>query len=209
MTATPDQSPPIDSRQAIVHEAIAHEAIAPKAIVPKAMPRTQKILAKDAPRGEIIDTLLLKFDDRRKQHGFVFGGKGTCIELDFPAPPRLRTDDLLVLDDGRLAEVVADIEPVVEVRAKDFAAMARLVLALGNRHVPVQIFANRIRLQKLPEIVALLAEHGLDAIEVAAPFEPDDGAHGHGHDHGHDHGHHHEHDHHHGHEHSHGHDHQG
>ncbi len=177
------------------------------------MPRAQKVIAKDgpnratsharlkapleAPVGEVVDTLLLKFDDRCKQQGFVFGGKGTCVEFDFPAPPCLRTDDLVVLDDGKLAEVVADIEPVIEVRGKDFAAVARLVLALGNRHVPVQVLANRIRLQKRPEIEALVAEHGLAAIEMAAPFEPDDGPRGHEHDHGH--GHRHDHDHHDGH----------
>jgi urease accessory protein len=142
--------------------------------------------------------VLLKFDDRCKQQGFVFGGKGTCIEFDFPAPPRLRTDDLLVLDNGKLAEVVADIEPVIEVRAKEFAAVARLILALGNRHMPVQVLANRIRLLKRPEIEALLAEHGLAGIEMAAPFEPDDGPHEHQHDHQHGHGH----DHHHGHAHA-------
>jgi urease accessory protein len=166
------------------------------------VPRTQKVLAKGAstgaplvaPLGEIVDTLLLKFDDRRKQQGFAFGGKGTRIEFDFPAPPRLHTDDLLVLDDGKLVEVVADIEPVLEVRAKDFAAMARLVLALGNRHVPVQILANRIRVQKRPEIELLVAEHGLEGIEMAAPFEPDDGAQGHGHHHKHGHEHRHGHE---------------
>jgi urease accessory protein len=166
------------------------------------VPRTQQVLAKGvpsgAPLGEIVDTLLLKFDDRRKQQGFVFGGKGTCVEFDFPTPPCLRTDDLLVLDDGRLVEVVADIEPVLEVRAKDFAAMARLVLALGNRHVPVQILANRIRLQKRPEVELLVAEQGLETVEMTAPFEPADGPHAHTHDHAH--GHHDDH-HHHGHEH--------
>jgi len=83
------------------------------------MPRTQRILGPGEPRGEIADTLLLKFDDRCRQQGFAFGGKGTCVEFDFPAPPRLRTDDLLVLDDGRLAEVVADAEPVLEVSAHE------------------------------------------------------------------------------------------
>jgi urease accessory protein len=169
------------------------------------MPRTQKILAKggpigaplEAPFGEIVDMLLLKFEDRRRQQGFVFGGKGTCVEFDFQAPPCLHTDDLLVLDDGKLVEVVADIEPVLEVRAKDFAAMARLILTLGNRHVPVQILANRIRVRKVPEIAELVAGSGLAAVEVMAPFEPDEGAHGH------DHGHHHDHDHLHGRDHEH------
>jgi urease accessory protein len=172
------------------------------------MPRTQKVLRSGDQRpGEIIDTLLLKFEDRIKQQGFVFGGRGTCIEFDFPAPPLLRTDDLLVLDDGHLVEVVADVEPVLEVREKDFAKAARLVLALGNRHVPVQILANRLRLLPDPELARFLRERGFQPAMVTAPFEPEDGS-AHGHDHGHHHeherGHHHDHEHH---AHDHGHDH--
>jgi len=167
------------------------------------MPRTQKILASGGPRGDIIDTLLLKFADRRKQQGFVFGGKGTCVEFDFPSAPQLRTDDLLVLDDGTLAEVVADVEPLLEVREKDFVKVARLILTLGSRHVPVQILPNRIRVLATPELETLLAERGITPTQVSAPFEPDDA---HGHDH-HDHGHHHHHDHGH-HDHGHHHDHE-
>jgi urease accessory protein len=172
------------------------------------MPRTQKVVRPGETKGDIIDTVLLRYEDRIKQQGFVFGGKGTCVEFDFPAPPLLRTDDLLVLDDGRLIEVVAEVEPVLEVREKDFAKGARLVLALGNRHVPVQILANRLRVPDMPEIALLLKERGFKPQTVTAPFEPDDGdtaahehAHHHGHDHhghGHDdhHDHHHDHDHH-------------
>jgi urease accessory protein len=174
------------------------------------MPRTQKVLRSgDRRPGEIVDTLLLKFEDRVKQQGFMFGGKGTCIEFDFPDPPLLRTDDLLVLDDGQLVEVVADVEPVLEVREKDFAKAARLVLALGNRHVPIQILANRLRLLPDPELAQFLRERGFQPAMVTAPFEPEDGS-AHGHDHGrhdHDHGHHHDHDHH-GHDHGHAHDHE-
>ncbi len=173
------------------------------------MPRAQKVVRPGQTSGEIIDTVLLKYEDRSKQQGFVFGAKGTCIEFDFAAPPLLRTDDLLALDDGRLVEVVADVEPVLEVREKDFVRAARLVLALGNRHVPVQILANRLRVPADPGVAALLKEYGFAAAVVTAPFEPEgDGSH---HDHGHQHGHHahdhhdHQHDHDHDHGHSHGH----
>jgi urease accessory protein len=170
------------------------------------MPRTQKVVRPGKATGSIIDTVLLKYEDRIKQQGFVFGGKGTCVEFDFAAPPLLRTDDLLVLDDGGLIEVVAEVEPVLEVSEKDFTKAARLVLALGNRHVPVQIFANRLRVPDTPETALLLRERGFIAQTVTAPFEPDDGdtaAHEHAHHHGHDHHHGHGHDHHdhHGHEH--------
>jgi urease accessory protein len=179
------------------------------------MPRTQKAVRRGETTGDIIETVLLKYEDRIKQQGFVFGGKGTCVEFDFPAPPLLCTDDLLVLDDGRLIEVVAEVEAVLEVREKDFAKAARLVLALGNRHVPLQILANRLRVPDTPEIALLLQERGFKPQAVTAPFEPDDGdtpAHEHAHHHhhhGHDHhhGHHHDHDHH-GHDHGH-HDHHG
>jgi urease accessory protein len=173
------------------------------------MPRTQKVVRPGEATGDVIDTVLLKYEDRIKQQGFVFGGKGTCVEFDFPAPPLLRTDDLLLLDDGRLIEVVAEVEPVLEVREKDFATAARLVLAFGNRHVPVQILANRLRVPDTPEVAALLKERGFKPQAVTAPFEPDDGdtpAHEHAHHHGHDHDHGHHHDHH---DHHHGHDHHG
>ena len=185
------------------------------------MPRTQKTIRPgDTSAGEVVDTLLLKFADRTKQHGFVFGGKGTCVELDFPVPTLLRTDDRLVLDDGCLVEVVADAEPVLEVREKDFARAASLLLALGNRHVPVQILANRLRVLADPATALLLDERGFKPAAVMAPFEPDDGgahehdhAHAHGHDHDHSHEHHHGHDHGqhdgHGHDHGHHHDHSG
>ena len=118
------------------------------------MPRTQKVVRSAEATGDIVDTVLLKYEDRIKQQGFVFGGKGTCVEFDFAAPPLLRTDDLLLLDDGRLIEVVAEVEPVLEVREKDFATAARLILAFGNRHVPVQILANRLR-QQCAKLAAL------------------------------------------------------
>jgi urease accessory protein len=163
------------------------------------MPRTQKVVRPGETTGEIIDTVLLKYEDRIKQQGFVFGGKGTCVEFDFPAPPLLRTNDLLLLDDGQLIEVVAEVEQVLEVREKDFAKGARLVLALGNRHVPVQILANRLRVPETPDVALLLEERGFEPQTVTAPFEPDDGdtpAHEHAHHHGHDHHHGHHHDHH-------------
>ena len=174
------------------------------------MPRTQTVLARGLRHGDIADTLLLNFADRRKQQGFVFGGKGTCIQFDFPEPPRLRTDDLLVLDDGTLVEVVADAEPLLELRVTDFAALARLVWVLGNRHLPVQVLTNRIRVLGTAQMEALLAERGLAATPITAPFEPDDAdmlapAHEHAHMDHHHHdphgndaaGHHHHHHHHH------------
>jgi urease accessory protein len=128
------------------------------------------------------------------------------VELDFAEPVRLRTDDALVLDDGGLIEVVAEPEPLVEVRAADLPSLARLAWHLGDRHVPVQVFERKLRLKRDPAIEAMLASLGAKVTAIEAPFEPEGGAYevaadGHHHHHGHGDDHHHDHDHAHGHSH--------
>ncbi len=180
------------------------------------MPRTTKVLrAGEARPAPAVDTLMLDYDQRQATQGFFFTGKGTCIEFDFAEPPALATDDAVVLDDGGLIEVVADSEPVIEARIGDPVALARLAWRLGDGHVPVQIFANRVRLRRTAQVEALLAGIASKITPLTAPFEPDVRAsahahdhHHHGHDHAHGHGHDHDHGHHHhGHDHEHGHDH--
>jgi urease accessory protein len=159
------------------------------------MPRAIKILAASQRGNEpIADMLLLNLDQRRSHSGHVFTGSGMCIELDLEAPVWLRTDDALVLEDGRLIEIVAEAEPLLEVRATDLPALARIAWALGDRHVPVQIIGNRLRLRRDPTVRAVLGNLAAKVTDIEAPFDPEGGAYSaaagdHGHDHQHDHGH--------------------
>jgi urease accessory protein len=155
-----------------------------------------------APGGSrVIDTVILTPEQRRAPRGSVMGVKGTRVTFDLGEPVALRAGDLLQLDDGNLIEVVAEPEPLIEARAKDLTALARLAWHLGDRHVPVQLFANRLRVRRDPAIEALLARLGAKVVAIEAPFDPEGGAyvasaHAH-HHHGHDHDHrHHDHDHH-------------
>jgi urease accessory protein len=138
------------------------------------MPRVKELLPGREPRGEIADTLILNAEQRRMQRGFVFGGKGTCVEFDFAEPVVLRTDDVLLLDDGSVVEVVAQAEALIEVRA-DVAVLARLAWMLGDRHVPVEILPNRIRLRRDPALEPLLTAAGGRVAMIEAPFEPEGG----------------------------------
>jgi urease accessory protein len=159
------------------------------------MPRTTRVLpaaARDG--GRIVDTLILSFAQRQVQRGFLFGINGACIELDFAEPARLRMDDALLLDDGGLVEVVAEAEPLFEVRVAEPAALARLAWHLGGRHVPVEVKPNRLRVCRTSEVAALLQALGAKFVEIEAPFEPEDSAGpAAGADHPHDHDHHHHH----------------
>jgi urease accessory protein len=146
----------------------------------------------------VVDTVILDYAQRSAQKGTVAGVKGGTFEIDLHQPARLRTDDLLVLDDGGLVEVVAAPEPLIEARAADVAGLSRLAWHLGDRHVPVQVLPNRIRARRDPAIEALLASLGAKVVEIEAPFEPEGGAYGQHHAHD-DHDHHHDGHHHHGH----------
>lgn len=177
------------------------------------MPRAIKVLKGGEARGRIVDTLILNSEQRRMQRGNVTGEKGASIAFDFAAPVALRTDDALLLDNGDAVEVVASAEPLIEVRG-DIPTLSKVAHALGDRHLPVQILTNRIRLQRADGVAALVAALGGRVTEIEAPFEPEGGAYAiaasddHHHAHGHDHSHcghdHQDHDHHH-HEHGHSH----
>jgi urease accessory protein len=173
------------------------------------MPRATRVVSRAHRHdGAVVDTVILNYGQRSAQKVTVTGVKVGTIEIDLPAPARLRTDDLLVLEDGTLVEVVAAPEPLIEARATDFSALARLAWHLGDRHVPVEMLPNRIRARRDQAIENLLKTLGAKVALIEAPFEPEGGAyesaHGHGHPH---HDHDHAHNHHHGHSHGHGHHH--
>jgi urease accessory protein len=161
------------------------------------MPRATIVLAAaerhDRP---VIDTVILDYAQRSAQKITVTGVKGGAFEIDLRQPARLRTDDVLVLEDGSLVEVVAAPEPLIEARAADVAALSRLAWHLGDRHVPVQVLPNRIRARREPAVETLLKSLGAKVAMIEAPFEPEGGAYAlSGHDHAH-HDHDHAHDHH-------------
>jgi urease accessory protein len=149
-----------------------------------------------------IDTVILNSEQRRLQTGHLTGVNGTVIGAMLPEPVLLRNGDALELDDGSIVDVVIAPEPLIEIRGNDLTHLARLAWHLGDRHVPVQIFANRLRMRPEAALEAMLKTLGARLTPIEAPFDPEGGAYAQpGHDHPHDH----DHDHHHAHGHSHDH----
>ena len=163
------------------------------------------------------DTVVLDFDDRHRRRMAMTGTRGLKFLLDLENATALRGGDALVLEDGRLIEVVAAPEPLMEIRGEDPQHLVRIGWHLGNRHLPTQITAKGLRVRRDHVIEGMVKALGARAIEIEAPFDPEGGAyadagHGQGQSHAahghHDHGDHHhdEHcDHAHGHSHAHGH----
>jgi len=143
--------------------------------------------------GAEAGTVTLAFDDRHRRRIRLVDDAGAPFLLDLAQAVALGDGDALVLDRGGLIRVVAAPEDLAEVRAEG-ATLARLAWHLGNRHLPVAIGADAVRLRWDHVIVDMLTGLGARVERVTAPFTPEGGAYaagGHGHHHhGDGHGHH-------------------
>jgi len=177
----------------------------------------------------------LDWDTRQKSRFEALDSAGRRLAVFLPRGRIVRGGDVLVGEDGSLIRVEALAQPILVVTAPagGDAASASLALAkaayhLGNRHVPLEVRADRLVLEPDHVLAELLARMGLDVATTSGAFEPEPGAydtagtgrghahpasatHGDGHDHDHDHAHEYAHGHGHGHrtghDHAHAHDH--
>ncbi|HYS85609.1 MAG TPA: urease accessory protein UreE [Bradyrhizobium sp.] len=122
------------------------------------------------------DTVVLDFDDRHRRRMAMTGTRGLEFLLDLENAVALRGGDALVLDDGRLIEVVAAPEPLLEIRGTDPHHLVRVAWHLGNRHLPTQIMAKGLRIRRDHVIEAMVKGLGARVIEIEAPFDPEGGA---------------------------------
>ena len=122
------------------------------------------------------DTVVLDFDDRHRRRMAMRGTRGLEFLLDLENAIVLRGGDALVLDDGRLIEVVAAPEPLLEIRGTDPHHLVRVAWHLGNRHLPTQIMAKGLRIRRDHVIEAMVKGLGARVIEIKAPFDPEGGA---------------------------------
>ena len=101
----------------------------------------------------------------------------------------LRGGDRLLGNDGRVVEVVAAPEALMEaagdVNAGDPLLIAKAAYHLGNRHVAVQLLPDRLRFSADHVLGDMVRGLGLTVAEITAPFEPESGAYGHAGAHGH------------------------
>ena len=120
--------------------------------------------------------LLLRLDDG--EEAGLFLERGTV----------LNDGDRLLGSDGRIVQVIASAEAVYCVRPSAQCSLARAAYHLGNRHIPVQIGIDFLRIERDAVLRDMLVLAGADVVEEFAPFQPEPGAYGGGHRHGHDEG---------------------
>ncbi|WP_212525219.1 urease accessory protein UreE [Actibacterium sp. MT2.3-13A] len=144
--------------------------------------------------GRPHDRVVLSYDERLLRRKRLKTAGGDSFLADLPETVSLKGGEALELEDGRLIEVEAGEDDLLEITGRD---LVRFAWHIGNRHAPCQIEDDRLLIQRDPVMAEMLRQLGAGVAEVSAPFAPEGGAYGHGRTLGHEHGHVHGHVHHH------------
>jgi urease accessory protein len=132
-----------------------------------------------------IDRVLIDFDRRHRRRILLRTEQGREVLLDLPQAVRLRHGDGLAVLAG-VIRVCAKQEPLLEIHTHDEGEMVRIAWHLGNRHLPVQLLGERVRIRADHVIAEMVEGLGGHVEEIEAPFDPEAGAYAGGH-HDHDH----------------------
>jgi urease accessory protein len=140
------------------------------------MLHARRVLPSGAWSGEPADAVVLDYDERYRRRVAMTGVRGLGFLLDLPEAAMLRAGDGLELEDGRVVEVVAAPESLIEIRAADAAALTRIAWHLGNRHLPTELGAKSLRIRRDAVIEEMARGLGGALVAIEAPFNPEGGA---------------------------------
>lgn len=145
-------------------------------------------------KAEAYATATLAFTERYRRRLVLTADDGASFLLDRPEAVVLADGDGLRLDDGSWIAVRAADEAVCDIDCLTPSALARIAWHLGNRHLPIQVLPNGLRIRDDHVIADMLRSLGARVTQRQAPFTPESGAYGRSTAHGHGHHHHHDHD---------------
>ncbi|MSQ20053.1 MAG: urease accessory protein UreE [Betaproteobacteria bacterium] len=145
--------------------------------------RTKLKIRQSAYQLAVGGVLRLPFEQRQKSRMRATLVSGEDLALMLPRGEILRGGDLLVASDGRVVAIEAAVESVFHVECASPVALARAAYHLGNRHVAVEVGDGFLRLVADHVLEDLLTGLGAVVKKIEAPFEPEAGAYGGGHQH--------------------------
>jgi urease accessory protein len=133
------------------------------------------------PRGQwpedgMVDKVTLAYLDRHRRRVRLVADSGAAFLLDLPRAQHLADGDGLELDGGGYVKVCAAPEAVIEIAAADRASLLRIAWHLGNRHLPLQVTGERLRIREDHVIAEMVSVLGGQITRREAPFDPEFGA---------------------------------
>lgn len=135
-------------------------------------------------------TVELDWDVRQKSRFDATDSLGRALGIFLPRGTVVRGGDVLVAEDGSLVQVIAAPQPVLVITPCPTHGSAfdltRAAYHLGNRHVPIELKPDHLKIEPDHVLADLLRAIHLTVLEATVAFEPEGGAYstgGHGHDH--------------------------
>lgn len=143
------------------------------------------ILEQTAPKNAVAtESVMLSFDLRCRCRLRTRTVAGEDVGLQVARGSVLRHGDKFTAQDGRVVEIIAAPENLIEGRSNDPLLLARAAYHLGNRHVAVEVGEGWLRFASDHVLRKMVSGLGLAVFDITAPFSPESGAYGHGHTHG-------------------------
>ena len=122
------------------------------------------------------DEITLDETQRNRRRVRMVSKGGIEFLLNLPEARLLREGEGLRLSDGRIVKVRAAPEPLYALTMPDPIGLIKLAWQLGNRHLPAQVFPDRILIRRDHVIRDMVLGLGASVEEIEAGFNPETGA---------------------------------
>ena len=125
-------------------------------------------------------TIELDWDTRQKSRFDGIDSLGRQLGVFLPRGTLVRGGDVLVAEDGSLVKVIASPQAVLRITACTAHGspfdLTRAAYHLGNRHVPIELKPDHLKIEPDHVLADLLRAMHLTVNEVSEAFEPEGGA---------------------------------
>lgn len=145
--------------------------------ISKLIPRGQGFAATLVKRAETVE---LDWDVRQKSRFETTDSEGCALRVFLPRGTVLRGGDVLVAEDGSLVRVVAAPQALLRIthcaQCGTAFDLMRAAYHLGNRHVPVELQPDNLKIEADHVLADMLRAMHLIVTPVNEAFEPESGA---------------------------------
>ena len=146
------------------------------------MLRATAIVRRPAVKADrVADTIELDHEARHRRRVAMTARGGLDFLLDLDRATVLDDGDAVKLEDGRLVQVNAAPERLIEIRTDNPLRLMRVAWHVGNRHVAAEIGTDAIWIAHDHVLLEMVRGLGAAASIVDRPFRPEKGAYEGGH----------------------------
>ena len=140
------------------------------------MIKVKKIINNNLWKCRVDDEIVLDYQDRNRRRIKLDSKKNISFLLDEKETVFLNNGSLLILSNEYKVKVIAKLENVFKVEAKDKRNLSALAWHIGNRHIPAEIHKDYIIIQRDEIISRMLKLLGAKVVKKKLSFTPEKGA---------------------------------